>query len=144
MGAFDDIESIVLPRSDEERKKWHWEPHEQVVIKGSITVADQEYVTDQYGEQGKKGNLEIKMGKGRFALLDRMIISWTFMKNGQQVPLTPAYIRRLPAHYANAILEVIDGLAQTMSEEEQEDFLDSANGHIVGNSTEASLSLTKL
>lgn len=143
MGAFDDVESIVLPRSEEERKKWRWEPHEQVVIKGSITVADQEYITDCYGEQGKKG-IEIKMGKGRFALLDRMIISWTFIKNGHPVPLTPAYIRRLPAHYANAILEVIDGLAQTMSEEEQEDFLNSANGHIAGSSTEANLSLTKL
>jgi len=144
MGAFDDVAPITLPRSEEERKRWGWEPHEQVVLKGSITVADQEYVTDQYGKSGKSGGIEMQMGKGRFAILDRMIMSWTFLQKGQPVPVNALMIRRLPAQYSNAILEVIDSLAQTMTQEEQEDFLPSANGHIVDGSKSENLSLMNL
>jgi len=141
MGAFDEVSPITIPRSEEDRKRWRWEPHEQVLIKGTITVADQEYVTDQYGQSGKNGGVEVRMGKGRFALLDRMIISWTFTQNGHPVPVNALAIRRLPANYSNAILEVIDNISTSMSEEEQEDFLDSANGHIVDDSKSTKLSL---
>jgi hypothetical protein len=144
MGAFDDVSPITIPRSEDERKRWRWEAHEQVVIKGTITVADQEYVTDRYGKSGKNGSVEVQMGKGRFALLDRMIMSWTFLKSGQPVPVNTMTIRRLPATYSNAILEVIDGLTQSMSEEEQEDFLASANGHTVDGSRSENLSLMSL
>ncbi len=149
MGAFDDVANIVIPDpSDAEaaalfRRKWRWEAHEQALIKGTVTVADQEYVTNQYGQSGKKGNVEVQMGKGRFALLDRMIQDWTFVQNGQKVPVNYSNIRRLPANYSNAILEVIDGLATAMTEEEQEAFLDSANGHTVESSSLTSLSLLK-
>jgi hypothetical protein len=144
MGAFDDVSPITIPRSDEERKRWGWEPHEQVVLKGSITVADQEYVTDHYGKSGKGGGIEMQMGKGRFAILDRVIMSWTFLRNGQPVPVNTHSIRQLPATYSNPILEIIDSLAQTMTQEEQESFLTSANGHIVESSSEAKLSLMNL
>lgn len=144
MGAFDDVAPITIPRSEDERKRWGWEPHEQVVLKGSITVADQEYVTDQYGKSGKGGNVEMQMGKGRFAILDRMIMSWTFTRNGQPVPVNANMIRKLPARYSNAILEVVDGLAQTMTEAEQEDFLPSVNGHTVESSNSGNLSLMNL
>jgi hypothetical protein len=144
MGAFDDVAPITLPRSEEERKKWGWEPHEQVTLKGSVTVADQEYVTDHYSKSGKSGGIEVQMGKGRYAILDRMIMSWTLVRNGQPVPVNPNYIRRLPATYSNPILEVIDNLAVSMTEEEQDDFLIDADEHIVESFSEPKLSLMNL
>jgi hypothetical protein len=136
MGAFDDVLPVTMPRSEEERQKWGWEPHEQVVVKGSMTVADQEYVTNNYSKAatGKKNSVEVQMGTGRFSLLDRMILSWTFKYKGQDVPLSRHTIRQLPAHYSNRILEICDEIAQPMSEEEQEDFLDGANGPTVESS----------
>lgn len=144
MGAFDDVAPITLPRSEEERKRWRWEPHEQILIKGTVTVADQEYVTDQYGQSGKNGAVEVRMGKGRFALLDRMIISWTLTQNGHPVPVNTLSIRRLPANYSNAILEVVDSITAQMTEQEQEDFLPSVNGHTVESSRSEKFSLTNL
>jgi len=133
MGAFDDVPEMIIPRSEEERKSWGWEPHEQVILKGSITVADQEYVTNNYSKTatGKDTSIEVQMGTGRFSLLDRMILRWTFTKNGMPVPFNRNTVRKLPAHYSNRILEVIDAISQPMSEEEQDDFLPSANGHTV-------------
>ena len=141
MGAFDDVSPITLPENDEQRKKWRWEPHEQVVIKGSITVADQEYISNHYGKSSKSGQIEFQMGTGRYALLDLMILSWTLTHHGQRVPVTPENIRRLPANYSNPILEVCDRLAASMSEQEQEDFLDSASAPIAESSESAKLSL---
>ena len=150
MGAFDDVPNITLPDpTDQEaaaafRKKWGWEPHEQVLLKGAIEVADQEYVTNLTAKAGKRGgNIELQAGTGRFALLDRMIMDWHFLRNGQKVPVTRENIRRLKANYANPILEAIDAIAAGMSEEEQEDFLNSANGHIVDSSASMSLFQTR-
>jgi hypothetical protein len=139
MGAFDDVAPIIIPRSDDERRAWGWEAHEQVILKGSITVGDQEYVTNRYGKVDGKGNTEVQMGTGRYALLDRMIVSWTFQYNGQPVMLSPANIKRLPAHYSNHILEVIDSIADPMKVQAQEDFLDSVNGPTVESSSLMSL-----
>jgi hypothetical protein len=127
MGAFDDVAPIILPRSDEERTKWGWEAHETVILKGQLDVSDQEYVANRYGKADKKGNVEIAMGTGRYALLHRMIKSWTFMYNGKPVELSVSNINRLPASYSNPILSVIDELSQTMTEEEEDDFLPSAS-----------------
>jgi hypothetical protein len=134
MGAFDNVENILIPNPEDAetfRARWHWEENESVLIKGTITVSDQEYVTNHYGNASKSGSIELKMGNGRFAILDKMIIDWTFVQNGQKVPVTPQNIRRLPANYSNPILEEIDKLTQRMTVVEQEDFLNSANEHTV-------------
>lgn len=138
MGAFEDKSPYTLPDpSDPEaaaafRKKWRWEAHEAVLIKANATVADQEYVSDHYGAVNKKGDIEVQMGRGRYAILDRMILDWSFLYNGQKVPVTPVNIRRLPANYSTPILEFIDSLTTAMTEDEQESFLNYANGHIEG------------
>jgi hypothetical protein len=140
MGAFDDFSPVTIPESEEQRKRWGWEPHEQVVLKGSMDIADQEYTANQMGALKKDKSLEIRMGTGRFSLLDRMILSWTFTRNGKAVPLSQANIRKLPSRYSTPILEAIDRIVAPMSEEEQTDFLDSANGRIVESSGSESLS----
>jgi len=135
MGAFDDVSPIILPRSDEERAKWGWEAHEQVILKGQLDVSDQEYVLNNYGKATKKGNVDIAMGTGRFALLHRMIKSWTFTRNGQAVEVSVSNINRLPARYSDAILSVIDELAQPMTDDEEDDFLASASESTVASSS---------
>ena len=150
MGAFDEKPPIVLPDPGNPetaaafRKRWGWEDHEQVMIKGVVTVSDQEYVSNHYGKADRRGQIEISMGTGRYALLDRMIINWTFLANGMPVKVSPETIRRLPANYSNPILEEIDRLAATMTEDEQSAFLIESNGHIGGDSESGSLSLMKL
>lgn len=145
MGAFDDKAPITIPdpndttAADAFRRKWGWEPHEQILIKGSVTVSDQEYVSNHYVKTGKKGDMETTAGTGRYALLDRMIMDWSLSRNGQRVAVTPANIRQLPANYSNPVLEACDKMAAAMTEEDQEDFLGSANGH-----TEVSSSLVTL
>src|SRR5690348_739190 len=121
MGAFDDIQNITIPNPHDPqaaeifRKKWKWDEHEQVLIKGEITVEDEEYVTDQYGRMDfKKQNVEVSMGKGRFAILDKMIIGWTLMRNGNPMPLTKNNIRKLPHRYSTPILEEIDKMSAEM------------------------------
>ena len=149
MGAFDVKPPIAIPDPSEPekaeafRKKWGWEEHEQVLIKGTIDVADQEYVTNLTAKSGKRGEFELQAGTGRYALLDRMIQDWTLLQNGHRVPVNKANIRRLPANYANPILEEIDKLAAGMTEEEQEDFLTSANGYIVDSSEKMISSLQR-
>lgn len=139
MGAFDDVLPVTIPRSEEERKKWKWDAHEQVILKGSMDVSDQKYTANKMGTMSKNNTIEVQMGEGRYALLERMIISWTLTKNGQYVPLNPSSISRLPSTYSTPILNVIDEITTAMTEEEQEDFLHSANGHIVDSSALGSL-----
>lgn len=145
MGAFDDVDQIILPDPSSPeaaaafRRKWGWDEHEQVLLKGTITVADQKYISNEYLKSSKNGDMQMQAGNGRYALLNRMIVNWSFTRNGTQIPLTPANIDRLPANYSNPILERLDQLSATMTEEEQEDFLLSANGH-----SEVSSDLVKL
>jgi len=139
MGAFDDFSPVTIPESEEQRKQWGWDQHEQVVLKGSMDISDQEYTANLMGKLGKEKDLEIRLGTGRFSLLDRMIISWTFTRNGKLVPLTPANIRRLPSRYSTPILAAIDKIVAPMSEEEQQDFLDGVNGHIVDSDAQEKL-----
>lgn len=135
MGAFDEKQPIILPDPEDSkesaafRKKWGWEPNEQVLLKPTVTVADQIYVSNQTIRSKKNGEMEMFAGVGRYAILERMIINWTFLRNGQRVPVTPTNIQQLPANYANPILEKLDAMAAALTEEEQQDFLTSANGH---------------
>lgn len=135
MGAFDEKAPIILPDPDNAdeaakfRKKWGWEAHEQVLLKPTVTVADQIYVSNQTVRSKKNGEMEMFAGVGRYAILERMIINWTFMKNGQRVPVSASSIQQLPANYSNPILEKLDAMAAAMTEDEQQDFLTSSNGH---------------
>lgn len=139
MGAFDDKQPIILPdpENTEEaaafRRKWGWEIHEQVLLKPTITVADQIYVSNQTIRSKKNGEMEMFAGVGRYAILERMIINWTFLRNGQRVPVSASNIQQLPANYANPILEKLDAMAAAMTDDEQQDFLISSNGHISEN-----------
>lgn len=147
MGAFDVVPNIVIPDPDKPeeeaafRKKWGWERHEQVIMRGSFSAGDQEAVGNAATVTDKKGNMSYQAGTGRLALLGRMIVDWTFTAGGRKVPVTPDAIRRLPSSYTTPLLEKCDELAQGMTEEEQENFFASANGHISENSVETSLSL---
>lgn len=149
MGAFDTVQNIIIPDPSDAaaastfRKKWKWEDHETILIKGCVSVADQEYVTNKYGNAGKRGEVEYRMGNGRFALLDRMIVDWTLLINGMKAPINTQTIRMLPANYSTPVLEEIDKLMVAMSEEEQDNFLANASGHIVDASNGTSLSLMK-
>lgn len=142
MGAFDDFPPVTIPRSEDERKKWGWETHEQVLLKGCMDVSDQKFTANKMGKMGKNSEMEVQMGEGRYALLERMILSWTFTKNGQMVALSPANIGRLPSSYSTPILAVIDEITSGMSEVEQEAFLDSANGPMVDGSISTNTPLT--
>lgn len=130
MAAFDDISPITLPRNEDERKRWGWEPHEQVVIRGVYTAADAEAVGNSSASTGKDG-VVFQLGTARIKLMERLIQSWTFTRNGLPVPVSLDAIRRLPGTYQTPILDVCDSLSQVMPAQEQEDFLPSASEHIV-------------
>ena len=146
MGAFDQDNPIILPdpndpvAAEKFRKKWGWENHEQVILKGSYTAADMESVTNASvaselgSRKGNQQNITIQSGTGRIQLMICMIKDWTFTANGARVPVNPRTIRQLPYRYQQPILEKCDELAEEMlDEEEQESFLKDANGHISEN-----------
>ena len=147
MGAFDATPNILLPDDNnaEEaakfRAKWRWEAHEIVILKGSYTTADQEMVENAGGGlrgSGKKRDMDIQIGSSRRKLLEVMIRDWTFTMNGRKQEVSTRAIANLPSNYRTPILETIDEIAAPMSEEEQEDFLASSNGHTTENSEEMS------
>lgn len=146
MGAFDQIANIMVPDDSDPlgaklfRKKWGWEQHEMVILRGTFSAGDQEAVGNAAMTTDKKGNASFQAGTGRIQLLFRMIVDWTLASNGRKVDVTLQAIKRLPANYSNPLLEKCDELAQAMTEEEQGDFLDSANGHTSTNWVETSLS----
>lgn len=148
MGAFDTVPNIVIPDDEADpiaaaafRKKWGWERHEQVIMRGSFSAGDQEAVGNAAMTTDKKGNMSYQAGTGRLMLLSRMIVDWTFTAGGRKVSVTPEAIRRLKSNYTTPLLEKCDELAAGMTEEEQEDFFGSANGHISENLVETNLSL---
>ena len=148
MGAFDTTPNITIPDDEADpiaaaafRRKWGWDAHEIVIIRGSFSAGDQEAVGNAAMTMDKKGNAKYQAGTGRLALLQRMIEDWTLSAGGRKVPVTPEAIRRLKSNYTTPILEKCDELAQGMTEEEQEDFFGAANGHISENFAETKLSL---
>lgn len=143
MGAFDKRDNIIIPDDDKDtaaavafRKKWGWDAHEQIIIRGVFTAGDQEEMenaSSHLAGKGKNRNIEVKTGSARFKLLERMIVDWTLTENGRPVAVTKEAIRRLPTNYRKPVLEACDDIAMTLDEEEQEDFLPSANGHLKEN-----------
>lgn len=138
MGAFDVVPNIVIPDPDKPeeaaafRRKWKWEAHEQIIIRGQYTTDIQEAVENagsgMKGE-GNKKEAEMRIGTGRRKMLELMIVDWTLAVNGRRTAVTPQMIGRLPANYRTPVLEKCDEIAVGMTEEEQEVFLPSANGH---------------
>jgi ABC-type transport system involved in cytochrome bd biosynthesis fused ATPase/permease subunit len=153
MGAFDDVAPILLPDpSDPEaasafRAKWGWEPHEQVILSGTYSAADMEAVTNAsvQADPGKSTTMKFQGGAGRIELLHRLIKDWTFTRGGVKVSVSMHSIRQLPANYMTPILQKCDELARTTltTEEEQQDFLTAANGHISDTSELMNLSQMK-
>lgn len=154
MGAFDVVGNITLPDpTDLEkeaafRRKYHWEAHEMVILKGQFTGADQEALENVSSTFANKKKIqetgqaaEMQVGTARIELLWRVILDWTFSSNGRKVAVSPDAIRRLPPHYFNPILEACDAIAKGMTEDEQETFLPSVNGHSPTNLEEANVSL---
>jgi hypothetical protein len=133
MGAFDQVANITVPDDEGDpigarlfRKKWGWDAHEVVIMRGSFSAGDQEAVGNASMQADKKGNISFQGGSGRIKLLERMIVDWTLAQNGRKVEVTPQAIKRLPANYSNPLLEKCDELASAMTEEEQDDFFGSA------------------
>ncbi|HTJ49438.1 MAG TPA: hypothetical protein VL443_08310 [Cyclobacteriaceae bacterium] len=131
MAAFDDSNNIYIPDpsdpivADQFRSKWGWDAHEQAIIRGTYTAGDMESVSNAAVTSNKDGKISYQAGSARTKLLERMIIDWTFTRNGQKIPVTPASIKRLPHNYTTPLLEKCDELASTLTEDEQEDFFDS-------------------
>lgn len=135
MGAFDVVGNVEVPddnNPDEAvrfRKKWKWEPHEKVIMRGTFLAADHEAVQNAMSpstpvNQGKQvKELGSRIGSGQVEMLHRMIVDWTLSSNGRKVEVTPQAIRRLPSNYMTPLLEKCDEIAATLTEEEQEDFL---------------------
>jgi hypothetical protein len=149
MGAFDDKSPITVPDPSDDkaaaafRKKWGWEAHEQVILKGTFTAGDQESMNNASVIVDKDGATTVQAGSARLKMLECMVVDWTLARNGQRVPVSSSAIKRLPANYSTPLLERCDQLASTMKEEEQEDFFDAANGHSLANSEEMKPSLTR-
>jgi hypothetical protein len=148
MGAFDQVTNITVPDDEGDpigatafRKRYGWEPHEVVIMRGMFTTGDMEAVGNA-SMSVDKNKPTFSGGSGRVHLLHRMIVDWTFSAGGRKVPVTLDAIRRLPANYSTPLLEKCDALAQGMTEEEQSDFFGSANGHSEENSNAMSVSLS--
>ncbi len=133
MGAFDSVPNITIPDPDDAeaseafRKKWGWEPHEQIIMRGTFTAGDQEAVGNATSSANKKGKVTYQAGTGRLKLLELMIVDWTLTQNGRKVEVSRTTIKYLPSKYSTPILDKCDELAVTMDEEEQEAFLPSAS-----------------
>ncbi|SRR5581483_7192628 len=136
MGAFDKRPNIVIPNDEDPkaaaafRKKWGWDAHEQIIVRGVFTAGDQEEMENASASlhgKGKNRALEVKTGSARRKLLELMIVDWTLTAGGKPVPVSPENIALLPANYRRPVLEVCDEVAGTMDEEEQENFPRGAN-----------------
>lgn len=144
MGAFSkQRKNIVIPDPDKPeeseafRKKWGWEPHEQIILRPVFTEGAREAIGNASTQVDTDGNVAILAGTGRTAMLEQMIVSWTLTDDhGVVVAVTPENIRDLPAEYSTPALEVCDKLAVGMSKAAQKNFLGSANGHSSANSAE--------
>jgi hypothetical protein len=148
MGAFDAVPHILVPDDERDpaaakafRSKYGWEPHEQVILRGTFTAGMQETVSNASVISDKKGKMQMLGGTGRIKLLECMIVDWTFSSNGHKVPINAETIKRLPSRYCLPLLEKCDELAASiMDEEEQDDFFGSANDPSQANYIEGSLS----
>lgn len=138
MGAFDVVPNITIPdpanteKAAAFRKKWGWEPHETIIIRGQYITEIQEEVENASSGlkgEGNKKEAELRVGTSRRKLLELMIVDWTLAENGRRVTPDARSIGRLPANYRTPVLEVCDEIATGMTQEEQTTFLPGANGH---------------
>jgi hypothetical protein len=140
MGAFDKAKDILVPNDEKPeeaaafRKKWGWEPHEQIIMRGKMTAGIQEEISNASTVIGADNTAVIQTGSGRMTMLEHMIVRWTLTRGGGLVDVNVDTIRELPMAYTTPLFEVCDELAKgVMSEEQQKTFLHSANGHTKAN-----------
>ncbi len=133
MGAFDKNEETVTIHSK------LWENHETVTIRVTPTLEDEEWVNNQVarmitpnkGARNKGIAIESNMGATRRLWIERMIVNWTFTKNGMSVPVSRNAIRQLPTPYADFIYEKLMEYQPELDEEEEDDFFGGASTPIV-------------
>ena len=100
-----------------------WENYETVIVKNKMSMADEEWISNQFTRMNKNGELDASLGSVKLKTLVRMIVSWTFAENGAPVPLNEQNVGRLAKEYADYIYEQINANNQPMTVEEQESFL---------------------
>ena|SRR5579859_4610998 len=117
MGAFDvkadDIITIRNPK---------WDAHESVRTRTTVLVADEEWVTNQLvkikqdaQQQGNRAfrrqknnmNMEAQLGAANRLWVFRMLVDWTFTKDGLPMPLSLESIKQLRGDYLDYIYEQI-------------------------------------
>ena len=61
-----------------------WENYETVIVKKKMSMADEEWISNQFTKMNKNGELDASLGSVKLKTLVRMIVSWTFSENGAQ------------------------------------------------------------
>lgn len=103
-----------------------WENYETVVVKKKMSMADEEWISNQFTKLKSNGELDASLGSVKLKTLVRMIVSWTFAENGQPMPVNEQNVGRLAKEYADYIYENINSNNQPMTAQEQESFLTPA------------------
>jgi len=122
-----ETETVTIDLEDGEgNKAW-------VRVKKYASRADRDYALSQamrtrirFGVDGAQPQMESEfdMGAGQLALLERMIVDWSFTfpeghpQAGEKVPVTPEYIGRLREDVAAAIVAEINRNNPRRSQEE--------------------------
>ena len=128
MGAFDvKADDIIVIRNPK------WEPHEQVRARTTVLVADEEWVTNQLikikQEMQSQGNrafrrakssmsIEAQLGAANRLWVSRMLVDWTFTKDGLPMPCNLESVKLLRQDYLDYIYEQI--MAAQPHEEDEE------------------------
>ncbi len=130
MGAFDNTnETITIPTSPEQAKEWGWEPHESVTVRTVVTVEDEEAVNNQvmkmvsnFGKGKKNQALDIQsnLGATRRLWIQRMLVSWTFTKNGMPIPISAESLKQLKGSYLDRIYDAIQAEQEQYEQDEDE------------------------
>lgn len=162
MPAFDaprDREDIIIIRDEK-----HWDPHESARARTVVRVADEEWVKNQQifirpkkgnraqrraqgGLQRQDADVDIKnqLGAVNRLWVQRMLVDWTFTKDGMPMPISSESMKLLDQSYVDYIYEAImdaqpkdpddDDTEQGEDEDDDSDedpTLDAASLSIVG------------
>lgn len=97
-----------------ETVKVSFDDGEWVEIKQEFTQSDKDYISTQMMQTkidlGSKKQAELEMKIGKQATLERAIVAWSFVEDGQSVPVTPENISNLRNKYRAKVLSEIDRL----------------------------------
>lgn len=128
MGAFDvKADDVIVIKGPK------WEPHESCQARTTVLVADEEWVTNQlvkikqeaqaqgnraFRRQKNNMSMEAQIGATNRLWVFRMLVDWTFTKDGVPMPLTLESVKQLRQDYLDYIYEAIMA-AQPKDEEEE-------------------------